>query len=401
MIDFLKELLKKTGAFILSLVKRRLVKRKDIYFLSFTNNQKKTCEHLINFFDSDSIVGNYSFGIRVLPEFKAFYFSLRYSKIVYSQIKPLKINPKFLWEFFLIPGYLKFAQKFLMNESVKGFVTSNDHNYQNRCFITAARLTNKTSIYIQHASVSEYFPRLQTTFALLEGEDAANKYLQIGKTDTTILLVGRVGIGILKNQSTVIDNYGYCFNDLDDSDEVLDTISKVLLLTKNLLVRPHPHEPRTHLLNEIKKMSGVTLSDSKNESISAFLTKIDLLICGDSNVQLDAISHNVEVIYHSSSSLHSDYYGFIKNGLVKYRSKSVLDLISLLQVLRTKDKNIQLRSKFYDAGINSIMEGRIAELYALTVKQIFDGNLDFSRYFDEISIAGKKVYVVRSNNTFS
>ena len=91
------------------------------------------------------------------------------------------LNPKFalMYPDFFIEnwGKLEWNIEYLKKQTnLRKVVFSNDHNVQNRLFLHACKLSNIHTSYIQHASVSQYFPPLNFDLSFLYGEVDYEKY---------------------------------------------------------------------------------------------------------------------------------------------------------------------------------------------------------------------------------
>ncbi len=267
-------------------------------------------------------------------------------------------------------GMVPACKKLLQKGQPNCLIFANDHNIKMRGLLLAAKELKIPTIYLQHASVSESFPPLKFDLAILEGEDSKNKYLNIGKTDTRIELVGMPKfdgyIQKVKRSSKVV-NVGICTNmltNLSNAKELISFLHK-WFPELNLCYRPHPRDSRTFTV------SNVRMSNSKVEPIFKFLQEIDILIAGETSTHLEAALLNIPSIQFSqlSPEQFQDYYGYIRNQLVKEASnlEEIKDWI-LAQIQNIDQPRI--RAKHYNAVVDTEWDGKSSEL-ALTHLQKF------------------------------
>ena len=111
-----------------------------------------------------------------------------------------------------------------------------------------------------------------------------------------------------------------------------------------------------------------------------FLSNVDLIISGDSNIHLEAASMNVSSIYFDSTKLNLDWYGFKKNGIVDFFDKVDPTVLKIKELIIEK-KNIRNRAKLYIETINTKFDGKSTELCSkiindFGVKDLFKSTLD-------------------------
>lgn len=110
-----------------------------------------------------------------------------------------------------------------------------------------------------------------------------------------------------------IGTIGFCINDFD-SISTINMVTKSIKSTGcSLVYRVHDADQRYVLLSELAIGNNFEIESAKNSKIEDFLSRIDLLIAGDSNVIGDALIACKPVIYFWSGDLEIyDYYGFVK-----------------------------------------------------------------------------------------
>jgi hypothetical protein len=199
-------------------------------------------------------------------------------------------------------------------------VVSNDHNMVNRAILRAAMFLDIPTVYIQHASVTEKFPSLRVNYALLEGLDALEKYQEIGCWDTTVYLVGVPKLDNFINSinsKNSLQSLGVCCNKLDSAEDVENLVKGIRenFPTLCLSLRPHPSDiGRLGFWKALCEKYQMKYSDPINESSYLYLSKIDSIVSGASNILLEAALLNIYPLCFSVSTSYTDHYGFIKNG---------------------------------------------------------------------------------------
>lgn len=287
--------------------------------------------------------------------FKAFLVLPFYKKYSSKKVFVKKYWPYFFYGF----GMYEESLRVLKKSKPKAIIFSNDHSVEQRALLCAARELNIKTIYLQHASVSEYFPPLEFSLSLLEGEDALNKYKQIAPINGQVKLIGmpkfdqflthRVKIKKLKK-------IGICFNpndQIEDVKSVADYLDDYLEEEIKIMIRPHPADQR------YLSVFNQELSDSKKEPVFGFLSRVDSIIAGDSSIHLEAAMLNRYPIYYNfSENKFKDYYGYVKQGLSK-KAANKNELLNILLNIKDNPPDIYKKAKYYNAKIDSPSEGNV------------------------------------------
>jgi hypothetical protein len=271
------------------------------------------------------------------------------------------IHPKFRARHYKLilttDGFEEAYIEFLSRSKPAVIIISNDHHPHSRAFIMAASRLKIPCIYIQHASVTEVFPPLRNSHALLYGEYSENIYKTIGNSGCEIIKVGNHrfdGYKQLIKDKVPSGRIGVAFNTLDPIDKVLslcDVLSKNFG-TANIILRAHPAEKR-------KFQTDVEISNSKEINSLDFLKTIDVLIAGNSSILLEAAAMNVhafQIYFEKVPDYFIDYYGFIRTGV----AVEVKDRAALVEQIRTvfekRTFDTRARTKLYDASIGEPFE---------------------------------------------
>ena len=383
------------------------LKNVSVVLIAYTKNQRDALSPLLKTRNDCNIFGDYKFGDFVFPSYKAYLFSLSYFfdvyKIYKTSINYIRLSFQYAFhEYWLVYGYFIMLTDYLRKVKAQIVIVSNDHTLRTRIVPYACAYLGIKSVYIQHASASERFPRLIFDYALLEGRDSLDKYLEIGKIDSEIFLLGSLKESNSENICTAdkVNNIGICFGIIDDFQKVESLIVEVLKIFRpeNIILRSHPREKRVGLVEEIRSKYGVTLSNSKIEKSVAFLKNVQCIISSESNIHLEATMQNVVSIYYKLTEENNhffDVYGFIKNNLIK-SCKDLTDINLILQDLKKSKPNVRYLTRYYNETIESEFEGKSAVLYDEVISYIKSGNCDYiDKTFNLENINGVKVYSLR------
>lgn len=199
---------------------------------------------------------------------------------------------------------------------------SNDHCVWHRVLLKRCKSFSIKTFYCQHALVSEYFPPLEFDYTFLDGEIANEKYKR-SNAECQVYLTGSAYLDDLSDLNNNLDNessivFGVCFNKIDSDNFIKDLIKELatkLELSELILVRLHPADNRARDLKSAIESDKVLFSDTKNESMSSYLTKVHALLAGDSSVHLEAALKGR--LSCTLTDWSDDYYGFCKEGVVK------------------------------------------------------------------------------------
>ncbi len=252
--------------------------------------------------------------------------------------------------------------------TVKAYIASNDHSGLSQVGFVAARKARVPTVYIQHASINENFPPLSAEIAFLDGEDAKEKYLAAGKTETEIHLVGSLKYDPYLKRREIDeqkDLVGVCigmvYHDINENFKLCEALEKA---GKRFCLRFHP------LMDEAvqKRFTdrGWEISD-KEENAPDFILRCGIIVSGDSNILLEAIILKRQPIYFASTGVSIDYYGFVKQEICKTACLTFGEVISQL------DEEFDLtyhrqKAKRYNETLGTENEGRSTELVIKLMK---------------------------------
>ncbi len=333
------------------------IPKNSILFFVSTRNQRDSVIDLAKSVSNSALIGEKCELQSYFPLFWAYLVSLFFLPILFWRyLESGKYHKKsFLYFsdiYLLTYGYYVVGSFWLRKIRPSCLVTPNDHNMQNRVVTAIVSEIKVPSIYIQHASVTDKFPPLNFDFALLEGEDALQKYGKRGAGKTRVFLIGMPKADAYEkfvNASSSLTHLGICTNMLDDEDSVFTLCKKIRYCLKDLdiILRPHPSDKRRFgAWKRIAKDCGLRYSDPVTESAFSFLVKIDAVIAGESNIHLEAALLNVYPLYFDFNGESRDWYGFLDSGVIEYCSEAE-DLFHKISHLMLNKPSVRGRCRPY------------------------------------------------------
>ena len=386
---------------------RVLKEATPILLLANTQNQRDALMSLVSIRNDCKIIGEDKFGDYIFPNYMSYFYSIPYLFDVFRFYKEslnyTRLSFQYVFhEYLLVYGRFRMFVNFFSSVNAQIVVVSNDHVANTRIIAFVCKYIGAKSIYIQHASITQQFPSLIFDYALLEGRDALDKYLQIGNIDSEVFLIGTLKESEPENicVKNKIDKIGVCFNLVDDLSLVEDLIVEALKLfnSKNIILRPHPKDDRDYFTNRMKSKYDIGISNSREQISIEFLKQVECIIASESNIHLEATLQNIVPIYYKFTNNDSfdDWYGFIKNKLLLYSCNSLRNLSEVLHSLKKEKPNVRHLAKYYNSTIATEFEGKSNILYDEVISYIKTGNCDFiEKTFNLENINGVKVYSLR------
>lgn len=273
-------------------------------------------------------------------------------------------------------GQYEASVQFLKKFRPQYIVFANDHSIFPRAFLMAAKTLHIPTIYIQHASVTPYFPPLDFDLNLLEGQATLDQYAANGALGGEVKFVGMPKFDPYincRNTNKKVTRIGVCSNMMDDTKVVeafLKNLSEVLP-ELTITFRPHPADTTSFVLPKNVKHS------TKEEPVFDFLQKQDLIIAGNTSIHLEAVLLNVVSVYYEYTPFKEDIrdmYRYCKNGLTPH----ALDFEYLLQLIEKekKEKNTEIHKKavYYNAVVGTEYEGKSGELAVQYINEFINKN---------------------------
>jgi len=271
------------------------------------------------------------------------------------------------------PGVYSDALKYLDIIKPKSVLVANDHIFFPRSYFRAAQKLGIKTIYAQHASVSNLFPRLEYDYAFLDGDETLNKYTSNGKESLSdVLLSGSPRFDKIP-LTPKYDTYelGIAINILDNKERILDLVNLLILNNINFIIRPHPGQPDIDFWKQYCKENQIGYSNPFEESPIDFIASCKIFAVGDSGIHLEiALCKKLSYYVNFQNNDISDGYDFIKDGLVDVRSNE--DLVNIVLNEKNESKSFE-KIKYFVANFETEYWGKSAFLIAETINQINSG----------------------------
>ena len=365
-------------------IKNTDVRNKYIFIIGSINNYNSLKNVYLQLKDESLLIKTgftnnfpgYNFPMFIPSILSIFYIPL----FIYYLITVSEIDKKKLIVFYdkilFSMGYKIFCSLFLKLYKPKSIIFSNDHVFDTRIIVHKAEQMGIKTFYIQHASVTRIFPKLFSSYALLEGADAKNKYIANGSDQNKIILIGMPkfdGLQNFTNKRKKIKSIAICSTFALKKHSVIKLLDEIIIHFKELKIyfRPHTSEYYKRVYKETDLPDNVIFSNPTKESAFQLLKNVDCIISGNSSILLEAALLNVIPFYfvsdqktrYNDKDLLEDKYGYIKNGIT-YTIHNIKDLIERIKDFEKSKPNFVKKTKFYCDTIDTEWEGRSATLAA-------------------------------------
>ncbi len=276
-------------------------------------------------------------------------------------------------------GFYRVIGEFLKKMSPRCVLLSNDHVNCSRIVVKHCNTLGIPTLYIQHASVANYYPKLDFTYSFLDGEESYNKYTEIHKDGISkAIILGACRFDYMKgkyiqhkkNPSTIV---GLAINKIDNY-EIIKNVCHTLLDTDpelRIVIRTHPS--MLTFKHFYFGNAQIEYTSANDEPPVDFLNRIDLLIANDSSIHLDALMARVPSIMYSMASYgFSDQYSYVAQGLV-HHIKNEIELRDILKSQRYKSVSLE-KARYFNAAYDREYEGKCSVIVADFIKKSFDLN---------------------------
>lgn len=301
-----------------------------------------------------------------------------------SELIGRRLN-SFLTIYFWIPFFFSALKR----SKPKIILCSNDHNPSNRSLLAVAKYLKIPTAYVQHASVSSRFHKLDFDYSFLDGKSAYEAYVQCesnthdssAKNDTErcVFLSGvKRPLTIVPNKSADRGVVGIACKEADGIEEVIRLCEYMVQSGKQVSLRYHPATGQDAIdeLNKFVEQSAgsIMLSSPYTSPVNEYLGSIDSLVASNSTILLEAAIVDVKSIYYEfRPAVTPDYYGYVEKGIAvqAYSIKEIVRLINgnLWCQSASRVKAIQHYSHTY----NTVWHNREGCLVASHIKDILDG----------------------------
>ncbi|MBK8946935.1 MAG: hypothetical protein IPM32_16925 [Ignavibacteriae bacterium] len=368
------ERLQSITKFIFSFRKEETIKANiDVLFFGASTNNQRSFQSIY-----DNIKGFTYTSIRNDNDFpisQSLYLSLPYFwSIIFRYIigssEQRQLLRKYPFEYLFTYGKYIVATKMLKSYSPKLLVLANDHSPQNRCLLHAANELNVRTIYIQHASVSNKFPKLTFDYSLLDGQESFDKYGQVSKKNSKILLTGGTRYDYFYKKQLVESEkkIGISINQFDDF-EIVKTLCLNLKKLKEykIAIRPHPNMKNWN--RNWFEAQEIEYSDSSSEPSNQFLSKLEIQISNICGIHLDAVILGIATIqFQLSKKAIYDQYLYVSKGLIKKANNmgELLNYIHNRNELYPNNKIVQ----YFMASAFTSHEGKVGLFLAEYINAI-------------------------------
>lgn len=246
-------------------------------------------------------------------------------------------------------------------------VMSNDHLPFYRALSLAARAEGIPTVYLQHAPVAEDFPALLNDLALLDGQDAYDKYHRPGLPAPAgkVLVTGKASYDAfahLKQEGNKVKVVGIAYAMADEPACVAETVTRLCAAFPEIrfIVRKHPLDVRPLSLPVSR---NITLSDARATPVFEFLQQLDVLVAGESGIHLEGALLNVPSVYYQflmNPGVPGDNYGLLAKELMPH-ARSVTEVESILEKYKKQRPDVRSRAGYFVANLEGEWAGRVSE----------------------------------------
>lgn len=347
-----------------------VISNKTLALINSKNNK-----NALSFIKSDEVVF-YKFTVlgNSIPDCQQYYLKIKffYSLLFWFIIPFLVLSNKnrlSLIQLHKSFGVKVLFKKILKKHKPKKILFTNDHIPEMRSFLLAAKDMGIETIYIQHGSVSKYFPPLIFDLALLESQYSFDTYSKIGiPKETKIELIGMPKLDktidrIKKRKKLKV--IGVAINQNDEIERIKEVMNALLKENYIVFFRKHPLDFR--IFNFAKDK---TVIDGNRYDVLDFIQEIDFLIASDSSIHVEANSLQCRSLYYPlhSNECKKDYYEFVKNGFID-EVKSPSMLISYLKLFDYSSFNFFSKElNYYNEALGSDFYGKSIEKSLIHLK---------------------------------
>lgn len=345
-----------------------------------TNNQYLSMKPVVEHLDdaafiqigSDPSLSFSSFRCRTISLFFFFYALRDFFRADPYQKRAMQYCFEQYWNAY---GYYTLCRLYLRRNKPFAVMVSNDHVLVVRTLVLAAHDAGIPTVFMQHAAISKTLPPLIFDYAFLEGRNSLAQCLENGKTDTEIYISGipkmDCSLKKMRNRSGVhvMGVAVSVFDDLCVAKELCEDLC-ARYPEARVVFRPHPA-----LINKIQEFSGffekseIELSDPLSEPVHDYLSRLDVLIAGESNIHLEATLFNTLSIYFSMGGVRRDHYGFLKNEMID-GCETIGQVMDQIDEAFTAYPSVRSLAKGYCGTVGAEYDGHSAELVAHTIRSV-------------------------------
>lgn len=318
--------------------------------------------------------------------FRAFQLMTARGKGVLQELKAkdhVAVN-WYLNEFLRVYIYLVYFLRLLQQSNTEFVVVSNDHNVPDRCLLAVAHYLRVSTVYMQHASVTDRFPALRVSYAFLDGRAALETYKKCEANQPKTRRCAPVPEVFLTGQKKLLgtsnkkgSRVGIATNALDDLDGVIELVLAIAGSGREVSLRWHPGESARSISRykaALQFEDSVILSDPRKEEVGGFLDGLYCLIAGNSSIHLEAALLRRQTIYYETGGIGlSDYYGYVRNGLA-IQARTISEVVRTVRDIADRETEPDIDAvRYYSATYQTEWEGREGTLVAKTLLTLAKG----------------------------
>lgn len=178
----------------------------------------------------------------------------------------------------------------------------------------AARRAGLTTFFWEHSMTPRFIARdMGYDHYYLRCEHTRRSFMAAGVPASRLALIGNSGpTPSPAPVPTAFARVGIAVNDLDRMEEIRGVIDMLVAARKQVILRAHDSDRRFGRLQQMASSCNIDFSDASGSSIHQFMTTVDLIIAGNSNVVLDCLMAAMPVIYYWPGDAQLfDYYGIV------------------------------------------------------------------------------------------
>lgn len=366
---------KLVNLFKLFFKKKTKIEGGKVLFYGASSNNQKAFEPIFKYMPNHSY--NNIKDDNDYPLVKSIYLSLPYTLSLYKEYKKgtsyqkklIKSNPlKYLFTY----GKMKIAFEIFKDYKPNLLVLANDHSALNRCLLIASQFHEIKSLYVQHAAVSNKFPKLNFDYAMLDGQESYEKYGETSRIGSKVLLTGATRYDPFYGIKITSEKIGISINQFDDFEIVKELCLKLHENgVSHLVIRPHPNMKdwnKDWFLN-----NNIEYSESGIESANAYLATLKLQISNVCGIHLDAVILGIPTVqYKLSYNDIEDIYKFSGSGLIR-NIDTVEALVSYILAEKFCIPNEKIVQYFMASAFTN-RQGKVGKFTAEYVTAILTGH---------------------------
>jgi hypothetical protein len=299
-----------------------------------------------------------------IPKFTLFYFSQ--GKEVRDSIQYSGTEVLFTYGYFVY-----FSLLFRLNKPIAVIESNHDVSHP-RILVYFSEKYNIPSFHVMHACEPYSASKIIESYALTEGDDSKNKYINAGTDPKKILTIGMPKFDSFLNKinsERKVRTIGFAVNGTEDYSVITRDVKYLSSLHPEIKIifRAHPmqythfYKKKLNVLLEELKGTNVTLSNPITEGPFQYLTRVDCVIAGETSLHLEAVLLNVYPIYYDNKGQFTDYYGFVKNGLV-HKAGNVEEIGKIIDEIKDNRPIVRQKAKYYVSTIDTEYDGKSTKL---------------------------------------